>query len=47
MVADEAVRRALAELFQDNYLVEYGAGFELTERGDHYIYGRAEPTATS
>ena len=37
-VRDEPVRRALAELFENGYLVEYEAAFELTKPGERYTY---------
>lgn len=53
-VRDETVRRALAELFESDYLTELSLGFELTDKGERYIYADAEartnttrcPTAT-
>ena len=37
-VRDEPVRVALTELFEGGYLVEHLAAFELTARGDRYLY---------
>lgn len=42
-VRDESVRQALRSLFDEKYLVELNAGFELTERGESYIYGEHAP----
>jgi nucleotide-binding universal stress UspA family protein len=36
-VRDEAVRKALAYLFEEGYLIEYSAAFELTERGAEHL----------
>jgi hypothetical protein len=41
-VRDEGVRLALRELFEDGYLIEHSAAFELTEKGDLFIYGSGE-----
>jgi hypothetical protein len=38
-VRDEPVRRALAELFGESYLVEHNAALELTEKGSTHLYG--------
>lgn len=40
-VRDEPVRRALEELFEDGYLIEHGAAFELTIKGEDRAYGRS------
>lgn len=37
-VRDESVRSAPAELFEDAYLIEYLAAFELTQLGEDHIY---------
>lgn len=46
-VRDEPVRQALAELFENGYLVEYGAAFELTSTGEQYIYADDGPRTTA
>jgi hypothetical protein len=46
-VRDEPVRRALAELFENGYLVEYSAAFELTKTGEQYITADEVPRTTA
>jgi hypothetical protein len=46
-VRDEPVRHALAELFENGYLVEYLAAFELTKTGERYIYAEEAPRTTA
>jgi hypothetical protein len=46
-VRDEPVRHALAELFENGHLVEYSAAFELTKRGEQYIYANDVPRTTT
>ena len=41
-VRDEAVREALSALFENAYLIEHSAAFELTELGDAHLYGKKE-----
>jgi hypothetical protein len=45
-VRDEPVRHALAELFENGYLVEYSAVFELTKIGEQYINTNDVPRTT-
>jgi hypothetical protein len=45
-VRDEPVRRALAELLQNGYLIEHQAAIELTKTGEQYIYADEEPRTT-
>ena len=42
LVRDEGVRQALRELFENGYLIEYSAAFELTVKGDLFLYGSGE-----
>lgn len=46
-VRDEPVRCALAELFEDDYLIELEAAYELTKAGEQYLYADAGPKATA
>jgi hypothetical protein len=46
-VRDEPVRRALAGLFENGYLIEYLAAFELTQLGEKHIYSGEAPSATT
>lgn len=36
---DEHVREALRELIDEGYVLEHLDGLELTNRGDHHLYG--------
>lgn len=38
-VRDEPVQRALSMLREQGYLLEHRAAFELTEKGDRFLYG--------
>jgi hypothetical protein len=46
-VRDEPVRRALAELFENGYLVECSAAFELAKTGEQYITADEVPRTTA
>ena len=46
-VRDEPVRHALAEPFENGYLVEHDAAFELTQAGEQRIYADEEPGTTA
>ena len=42
-VRDEPIQEALGQLFQDGFLIEHSAAFELTPLGDDHLYGVQQP----
>jgi hypothetical protein len=45
-VRDAPLREALTFLFREEYLLEYSAALQLTERGDNEIYGESAKDQT-